>query len=68
MQPLGQLYKTAKNRIVIALLTVLRARAGVAEQVKIAGKVSADDFCTLPVLRRMLMVQTISSVAARCIR
>jgi hypothetical protein len=68
MQPLGQLYKTAKNRIVIALLTVLRARAGVADQVKKAGKVNADDFCTLPVLRRMLMVQTISSVAARCIR
>jgi len=67
MQPLGQLYKTVKNRIVIALLTVFRARTGLAEQVKIEGKVNADDFCTLPVLRRMLMVQTISSVVARCI-
>jgi hypothetical protein len=66
MQPLGQLYKTAKNRIVIALLTVFRVRTGLVEQVKIEGKVNADDFCTLPVLRRMLMVQTISSVAARC--
>ena len=68
MQPLGQLYKTAKNRIVIALLTVLRGRAGLANQVKIAGKVNADDFCTLPVLRRMLMVQTISTVVAISIR
>jgi hypothetical protein len=49
MQPLGQLYKTAKNKVVIALLTVSRARTGVAEQVKIAGKVNANDFCTLPV-------------------
>ncbi|SMB27234.1 hypothetical protein SPRA44_190011 [Serratia proteamaculans] len=54
--------------IVIVLLTVFRGRTGLAGRVKIGGKVDADDFCTLPVLRRRVMVQTISPVVARCNR